>query len=142
MWFFDCSCTHVHYRIVLGKCPWAHTTQAPKFKGGWLHMEVMLECFNYPHTCTCIMLCQSQPDSGESCIVLEIGSTRSPVAKLLQLSYAVHELCAASEEHCERGYRQVCVWNCRMSWRQTHIKLIAATYVSSVDLLLTICARI
>ena len=89
------------------------------------------------------MLCQGQPDGGESCIVLESRSPCSPVAKLLQLSYVVHELCAASEEHCERGYRQVCVeLCCRMSWRQTCIKMIAVMYVSSVDLLSTICARI
>ena len=93
---------------------------------------------------TCIVLCQGQPDGGESCIVLESRSPRSPDAKLLQLSYVVHELCAASEERrCERGYRQVCVeLCCWMSWRQTCIKMIAATYVSSVDLLSTFCARI
>ena len=55
------------------------------------------------------MLCQGQPDGGESCIVLESRSPCSPVAKLLQLSYVVHELCAASDERCERGYRQLCV---------------------------------
>ena len=92
---------------------------------------------------TCIVLCQGQPNGGESCTVLESRSPHSPVAKLLQLSYTVYELYAASEERCERGYRQVCVeLCCQMSWRLTRIKIISATYVSSVDLLSTICARI
>ena len=33
--FSDCA-EHI-YRIVLGKCPWALTAQAPKIEGGQLH---------------------------------------------------------------------------------------------------------
>ena len=46
------------------------------------------------------MLQQGQPDSEESCIMLESGPTN--FTKLLQcLSLAVREFCAAGDEHCE-----------------------------------------
>ena len=88
--------------------------------------EEVVEWFNYPrasahHRCevscqgvsTCIIalsvLRQGQPNGEESCIVPESGSNCSLVAKVLQhSSLAVPKFCAASEKHCEQGYRQVC----------------------------------
>ena len=59
-----------------------------------------------------------------------------PIAQLPSFCNFRTQLCATSDECCERGYRQVCVeLRCQMSWHQTHIKMIAATFVGSVDLL-------
>ena len=90
------------------------------------------------------LLCQGQPNSEESSIVVESRSTCSPVAKHLQRSsLAVWEFCAAGKEHFEQGHRQVCanLW-CRMSWRLKRIRAIAAMYLSSVDLPSIYYARI
>ena len=62
---------------------------------------------------TCIaaspVLCQGQPDGGESCIVLESGLTRGLVANLLKhLSLLVCKFYTAGEERCEQGYRWLC----------------------------------
>ena len=47
----------------------------------------------------------SQPDRGESCIVLENGPTRNLIAKLPQRSsLAVCEFRAAGEKRCKQGY--------------------------------------
>ena len=72
--------SHIIYRIVLDKCPWVLAAQALKFEGEW---------FNYPRTrahpgcevrChgtkSTYIVCSSvlrrgQPDSGESCIMLQ-----------------------------------------------------------------------
>ena len=45
-----------------------------------------------------------QPDSSESCIVLESELTHSLVAKLPQHSWLVVHEFPAAEEHCEQGY--------------------------------------
>ena len=83
------------YHIVQGKRPWA---PGEKLRVGGCTEEV-LEWFNYPHVGPhpsyevryrinldhlLLVLCRSQPDSGESCIVLEGGLTRSLTAKLPQ----------------------------------------------------------
>jgi len=66
------------------------------------------------------------------------------VAKLPQcLFLAVHEFCAAGEECCEQGYGSVGMKIC--CWVLSHmnqIRMIAAMYVSSVDLLLVHNAKI
>ena len=55
------------------------------------------------------MLRRGQPDSGEGCIVLQSGPTRSFVAKFRSVwsSLAVHEFRAAKEEHCKPGHDEV-----------------------------------
>ena len=79
-------------------------------------MEEMLELFNYPRTSAdlryevrnridlhhfYLVRSRGQPDSVESCIMLESELTRSLVAKLLQcLSLAVYKICIAIEEPC------------------------------------------
>ena len=113
------------------------------------YTEVVLEWFNYPHARAqprCEVNCQGvphhrfvlhwgQPDSGESCIMLQSWPTRT-IASFAsfcsnQLSLAVHKFRVAGKEHCERGHGRVCanVW-CLMSWHPKHNR----SYVSSVDL--------
>ena len=65
-------------------------------------------------------------------------------AKLAQcLSLAVHKFCAAGEECCEQSYglvrMKICYW---MLSHMNRIRMIAAMYVSSVDLLSVHNARI
>ena len=125
------------------------------------YTEDVLEWFNYPHASThprCEVSCQgvsnrpvsspmlrwSQPDGGENCIVLESAPTHSLIANLLKhSSLVVCEFRTAGEERCKQGCTWLCAkpW-CRMSWRLKHIRIIAATYVSSVDLLSIHYARI
>ena len=74
------------------------------------YTENMLKWFNYPHTrahpgcevschgteSTCIVglsvIWQGQPDSGESCIVLQTGPTHSLIAKFLQRSVIAYSM--------------------------------------------------
>ena len=66
--------------------------------------------------------------------MVESGPIRSCVVKLLQCSLlAVSKFHIASKECCEPDYGRVCAELCyRMSWCLKHIRMITATYVSSV----------
>ena len=77
--------------------PWALTAQAPKIEGGQFHGEAAwmvqlspckpgceVNCQGVQHRR--FVLCRGQPDSGESCIMLQSWLTCSLVAKFLQRS--------------------------------------------------------
>ena len=74
------------------------------------------------------VLRQSQPDSGENCIVLQSWPTRSLVAKFLQCSVVAWST-QIWKEHCKQGHGQVCanLW-CLMSWHPKCIRTIAAMW--------------
>ena len=75
------------YRIVPSKHPYPCTRPPPNFDG-----FVVLQC-NRPTEWTCIIgssvIHRGQPDSGESCVVLQSGLTRSLVVKFPQRSVVV-----------------------------------------------------
>ena len=75
------------------------------------------------------VLSQGQPDSGESCVMLQSWPTRSLVAKFSQCSVVT---CSTHFSCCERGHGRVCVniW-CLMSWRPKCIRTTAAMWAHS-----------
>ena len=95
---------------------------------------------------TCIvaspMLCSGQPNGRESCITLESGPTHSQASTKF-VACNRRKSHAACEECCEQGYGWVCAkFCCWMLWHLKHIRIIAAMYVSSADLLSIHYARI
>ena len=116
------------------------------------YTENVLTCkwFNYPHprahpgcevSChgTCIVsssvICRGQPNSGESCIMLQSRPAHSLDAKFPQHSVVA---CSTRISCCRvrmlRTRPRTGVCEPLMLWRPKSIRTIAATYVSSADL--------
>ena len=143
---------HIYtYCIVMGKRPWALTAQAPKLECGRLHRE-RLNGSTIPAEgptpdaklavgatkSTCIVassvLCWGQPDSRESCIVLQSGPTHSLVAKFphcLVIACSTEILCCRGRTLQTRPWMDVSLcanlW-CLMSWPPKHIRTIAVMW--------------
>ena len=83
------------------------------------------------------MLRRGQPDSRESCIVLQSRLTRSLVANFRSIRslLAVCKFCATGEERCEWGYGQMCanLW-CLTSWHPKRIRIITAMWAQRIYL--------
>ena len=116
------------------------------------YMEKLLKWFNYPHTrvhhrcevschgtkSTCIvgssMLHWGQPDSGEGCIVLQSGLTRSLIAKFphvqssLEHTNFVLQWKNAANEATNGGVCEPLNLWCLMSWCPKHIRTITAMW--------------
>ena len=140
--------------------PMSTCSSSSKIWGWAVTQKKVLKWFNYPHTRThpgCEFSChgaestcsvslsvlhQCQPDSGEGCIMLQSGPTRSLVGKLPQCSVVACSMWISVEECCEWGRRRVCVnlWGL-MSWCPKRMRTIAAMWVQRTYLQIH-CARI
>ena len=107
------------------------------------YMEKVLKWFNHPHARThpgCKVSCQgvlhccfvrasSTVEKAVSCYIADRLVASLPSFRNVQSLLAVRKFRAAVKEHCERGYRRVCVnlW-CLMSWCPKRIRTIATMW--------------